>query len=44
MSFIVLDENKREFFYSYGDVTIFGEGLQILTYARQSWHLNSEGS
>ena len=26
----------REFFHSYGDVTITGEGLQILTYARHS--------
>ena len=33
-----------EFFHSYGDVTIIGEGLQILTYARHSWPLNSEGS
>ena len=29
-------------FYSYGDVTIAGEGLQILTYARHSWQLSSE--
>ena len=26
-------------FYSYGDVTITGEGLQILTFARHSWPL-----
>ena len=31
-------------FHSYGDVTIAGEGLQILTYARHSWPLSSEGS
>ena len=31
-------------FHSYGDVTIPGEGLQILTYARHSWPLSSEGS
>ena len=31
-------------FHSYGDVTITGEGLQILTYARRSWPLSSEGS
>ena len=31
-------------FHSYGDVTITGEGLQILTYARHSWPLSSEGS
>ena len=34
----------REFFNSYGDVTIAGEGLQTLTYERHSWPLNSEGS
>ena len=27
------------FFHSFGDVTITGEGLQILTYARHSWGL-----
>ena len=31
-------------FHSYGDVTIAGEGLQILTYARHSWPLSSEDS
>ena len=31
-------------FHLYGDVTIAGEGLQILTYARHSWPLSSEGS
>ena len=31
-------------FHSYWDVTIAGEGLQILTYARHSWPLSSEGS
>ena len=31
-------------FHSYKDVTIAGEGLQILTYARHSWPLSSEGS
>ena len=30
-------------FHSYGDVTIAGEGLQILTYAWRSWPLSSEG-
>ena len=30
--------------HTYWDVTIAGEGLQILTYARHSWPLNSEGS
>ena len=32
-----------EFSHSYGDVTITGEGLQILTYARQSRPLSSKG-
>ena len=31
-------------FHSYGDVTITGEGQQILTYARHSRPLSSEGS
>ena len=31
-------------FNSYGDVTIAGEGLQILTYAQHLWPLSSEGS
>ena len=31
-------------FHSFGDVTITVEGLQILTYARHSWPLSSEGS
>ena len=31
-------------FHSYGDVTITGEGLHILTYAQHSLSLNSEGS
>ena len=30
-------------FHSYGNVTIAGEELQILTYARHSWPLSSEG-
>ena len=29
-------------FHSYGDVTIIGEGLQILTYARHSWPVSSK--
>ena len=31
-------------FHSNGDVTITGEGLQILAFARHSWPLSSEGS
>ena len=33
-----------EFFNSFGDVTIAGEGLQILAYSRHLWPLSSEGS
>ena len=38
-----LSSNLR-IFHTYGAVTITGEGLQILTYARQWWPLSSEGS
>ena len=31
-------------FHAYGDVTITGEGLLILTYARHSWPLSRDGS
>ena len=31
-------------FHSYGDVTIAGQGLQVLTSARHSWPLSREGS
>ena len=31
-------------FHSFENVTIAGEGLQIVTYARQLWPLSSEGS
>ena len=34
----------REFFHSYGDVTIACEGLQMLTCAWDSWPLSREGS
>ena len=36
--------SHSKIFHSYGDVTIIGEGLQILTYARHLRPLNSEGS
>ena len=39
----ILSPHSR-IFHSYGDVTIAGEGLQILTYTRHSWPLSSEGS
>ena len=35
--------SNSRIFYSYGDATNTGEGLQILTYARHSWPLSSEG-
>ena len=31
-------------FHSFGDVTIAGEGLHILTYVQHLWPLSSEGS
>ena len=35
----------REFFtYLHGDVTMTGEELKILTYARHSWSFSSKGS
>ena len=34
----------RKFCHLYGDVTITGEGLRILTYTRHLWLLSSEGS
>ena len=40
LGFIVL----LEIFHSYVDVNITSEGLQILTFARHSWPLSSEGS
>ena len=36
--------SHSRFFHIYGDVTITGEGLQMLTYARHLWPLSSEGS
>ena len=36
--------SQSRIFHSHGDVTITGEGLQILTYARHSWSLHIEGS
>ena len=36
--------SQSRIFHSFGDVTITGEGLQILTYALRVWPLNSEGS
>ena len=42
--FVCRLSSHSRIFHSYGDVTITGEGLQILTYARHSWPLSSEGS
>ena len=41
--FVCLEPHSR-IFHSFGDVTIAGEVLQILTYARHLWPLSSEGS
>ena len=35
--------HTQEFFHLYGNITIIGEGLQILTYTQHSWPLSSEG-
>ena len=35
---------RSRIFHLYGDVTFASEGLQILTFARHSWPLSSEGS
>ena len=40
---LVFSSHSR-IFPSYGDVTITGEGLNVLTYARHSWRLSSEAS
>ena len=42
--FIWSFSSHSRIFHSYGGVTIAGEELQILTYARHSWPLSSEGS
>ena len=36
--------SQSRIFHPFGDNTINGEGLQILTYARHSWPVSSEGS
>ena len=41
--FFVCSSHSR-FFHSYGDVTITGERLQIMTYAWPTWQLSSKGS
>ena len=42
--YILLFSSHSRIFHSYGDVTIAGERLQILTCARHSWPLSSECS
>ena len=42
--FIWVYRRIRELFHSYEGVTITGEGIEILTYARHLWPLSSEGS
>ena len=42
--FIWVFSSHSRIFHLYGDVTITGEGLQILTHARRSWPLSSEVS
>ena len=43
--FVCLElSSHSRIFHSFRDVTIAGEWLQILTYARNSWPLTSEGS
>ena len=45
MFYVLLGVSSHSILYHlYGDITITGEGLQILTYTRHSWPLNSEGS
>ena len=41
--FVCFFLSHSRIFHSYVDVTISGEGLQILTYAWHSWPLSSEG-
>ena len=42
--FVWIFSSHSRFFHSYGDVTITGERLQIMTYARPTWQLRSKGS
>ena len=41
--FVWSSSSDTRIFYSFGDVTISGEELQILTFARPLWPLSSEG-
>ena len=42
--FVCLFSSHSRIFHSYGDVTIDGEGLQILTFAPHLWPLSSKSS
>ena len=42
--FVWILSSHSRIFHSFGDVTITGEGQQILTYVRHLWPLSSEGS
>ena len=42
--FVFSFSSHSRIFHSFGDVTIAGAGLQILTCARHLWPLSSEGS
>ena len=42
--FLWVFPSHSRMFHSYGDVTITGKGLQILTFARHSWPLILEGT
>ena len=42
--FIWAFSSHSRIFHSYGDVTITGEGLQIVTFTRHKWSFSSEGS
>ena len=44
VSFFWSLSSHSKIFHIYGDVTITDEGLQMITYARHSLPLNSEGS
>ena len=44
VSFFGVLRPTREFFHSYGDVTISCKGLHILAYTQHSWPLSSDGS
>mgnify|MGYP003683522325 CR=1 FL=1 len=44
MLFVCVFFSPLQIFHSYGYVTITREGLQLLTYAWQSWPLSSAGS